>query len=424
MSARLYRFFPAVLGLAAAFPAQQPQEKAIAYPKKDALSPFRTPTDVYAPPDEVFRLLRVMQSIADAPNAPISYGKDGREVVADERWQGARAELIQKGIDAGYLAQIMRLNRNVSDRATSFYGAFHVANIDHVFELIAHIPGEPERRTRQAAMPRAIEFLRANLNRRFGDLPKDNKDQLLKEMPQPGSPAALAAGITRLPGDDDWLHKITLMPFCQMLDLDEAIDQAQALWFLKEAVAIRSDLAQLWLEPALPRLRQLLVAKDARVREQAVGLFQAIGPKDLAPPPATDAELLAWSELAAKTLFPPIRNVNDAIVQMLPSAERTAIGNTLRQALKAGSLGDPTQGERKDGQRYRGFRLHALPNELKALALPTGAVITAVNGVAVADAAALLATIEAQLQAQKKQARLFVDYVLQGEARAIEYRLL
>ena len=61
-------------------PAQEP--KLIGYPQKDALSPFRNPTDVYAPPDEAYRLLRIMQTLADAQGAPKQFGTDGRETIS------------------------------------------------------------------------------------------------------------------------------------------------------------------------------------------------------------------------------------------------------------------------------------------------------------------------------------------------------
>lgn len=419
------RLLPLAVALGSLLPPAAGQEqKDIAYPQKDALSPFRHPTDAYAPPDEVYRLLRIMQALADAPNAPKSFDRTGREVVADKRWEQARAEVLKKGLDAGYLAQIMRLNRNAADRATAFYGAFHVPNAEHVFELIAHIPGEPERRTRELAMPRAIEFLRANLNRRFGDLSKEQKEEVKKALPEIGSPVARARGLLRTPVDSDHLYHVTLVPFLQLLDLDDAIDQAQALWFLKEVFLIRLDLALQWLEPSLPRLRQLLLSPSPQVREQAIGVFQAIGPAGLKAPPESDQDLVAWAEEASKALFPPIRNLNDTIVQMHPSPERDAIAAAGIAALATSAIGDPFQGDRKDGGRFRGFRVARVPDELKALAIPTGAVITTVNGVAVTDAASLLATTREQLQRLGHPRRLLVEYVLQGEPHAVEYRLL
>ncbi len=406
-------------------PSAGPQEpQFVAYPVRDALSPFRKPTDAYAPPDEVFRLLRIMQELADAPNSPKHFGDDGREVVEDDRWKKAHTDVTRIGVQAGYLAQIMRLNRNDRDRATAFYGAFYVRDVDHVFELIAHIPGEPVRRTRELAMPRAIGFLRANLKRRFGDLTAEQRDAVVKALPAPGTPEAKAQGIVRAPLDSDYLHKLTLTGFFQLLDLDDALDQAQGLWFLKETFAIRFDLALSWLEPALPRVKQLLHTKSAPVKEQAIGLLQAIGPKNLRQPPADDTALDAWADLAARELFPPIRNLNDAIVQLHPSPERDAIATAAVEALQTSAIGDSHAGERKDGSRYRGFRVLAVPDALKPLAIPLNAVVTSVNGAAVTDAKSLLTTVQRQLRSGRAPYKLLVEYTLDGEMRAIEYQLL
>lgn len=402
--------------------AQEP--KFVAYPERDILSPFRNPVEVYAPPDELFRQLRIMQAFAERPDAAKDFDKDGREVVADERWQAARKEIERIGVDAAYLAQVMRLHKNANERATAFYGAFFCTSRDHVFNLISHIPGEPERRTREAAMPRAIAYLRANLGRKFGDLSPEQKDAITRTMPQIGSPAAKAAGITRLPDDRDHLHDVRLLPFFQMLDLDTTIDQAQALWFLKEVFTIRRDKALVWLEPALPRVRQLLASGDTTVRDEAIGLMQAVGPQKLRPAPVDDArDLQSWADEAVKELFPPIRNVNDSIVQLHPSPERDAIVAAAVKALETSAIGDPATGRTKDGLTYRGFRIATVPAELKALAIPAEAIVTAVNGVGVHDAASLLRTVREQLAAGKHPRVLMVDYVRDGQSHAIEYRI-
>ncbi|MBX3464034.1 MAG: hypothetical protein KF830_12750 [Planctomycetes bacterium] len=409
--------------LGGAATAQEP--KAVAYPERDALTPFRQPADVYAPPDRLFALLRTMQAIADRPDAPKDFDADGREVVDDPAWRQARAEVGQLGVDAAYLAQIMRLHRNAGERATAFYGAFHCDDVDHVLNLIAHIPGEPERRTRQAALPRAVAFLRAHLGRRFGDLGEEQRRALRAALPEPGSPAARARGITRAPLDQDHLHELRLVPFFQLLDLDEPIDQAQGLWFLKEVFLVRPDLALLWVEPALPRLRQLLAADDEAVRAQAIGLFAAIGPRDLGPAPAGDPRALQeWADRAAKFLFPPIRNLNDAIVQLQPSPERDALAAAGVRALEGSAIGDPFAGKGPDGRPCRGFRIAVVPDELKPLAIPAGAVITTVNGVPVTDAASLLRTVREQLRSLKHPRQLVVEYLRGGAVHAIEYRLL
>ncbi|MBL9076717.1 MAG: hypothetical protein JNL08_04385 [Planctomycetes bacterium] len=412
--------FVTLAGLAAA------QERApAAYPERDLLSPFRHPTDVYAPPDELFRLLRSMRRIADQPGAAKSYDERGREVVDDAGWRDLMAQVEQIGVDAAYLAQILRLHRDADERATACYAMFYCPDVENVLNLISHIPGEPVRQTREAALPRAIRFVQAHLGRRFGDLDDDRKKALLAAMPQPGSPVARARGIQRLPTDADPLyHGLRLVPFFQLLDLDDADDQAQGLWFLKEVFRLRIDQAQLWLEPALPRVRELLASPDTAVQNEAIGLLQAIGPRDLpAPPLESPAALQAWAATATKTLFPPIRNLNDAVVQLHASPERSAIVAAGREALANSSIGDPFQGRLADGQYYRGFRVVTVPEALQPLAIPAGAVITAVNGVQVTDAASLLRTLQRLLD-QPGPRKLMVDYVRGDKPHAVEYRVL
>lgn len=402
--------------------AQEP--KTIAYPQRDLLSPFRTPQDAYPPQEELFRLLRIMQNLADDPRTPKHFDAEGREVVEDPRWQQASEDVAKLELNAGMLAQIMRLNRHTPDRATAFYAAFRVLKPGEVIELIEHIPGEPERKVREKAFPRAIEFLRKNLARRFGDLPKDQRDAILAEMPQPGSPVAKSKGIVRLPVEADTLHSMRIVPFLQMLDLDEAIDQAQALWFLKEVFTIRPDLALLWLEPALPRLRELLLSPAEPVRKEAIGLFQAIGPRDLKAPPTEPRELVDWADQASKALFPPIRNLNDTIVQLHSSPERDALVAAGIEALQTSAIGDPFRGQDADGQWYAGFHVVRVPDALKPLAIPAKAVITLVNGIAVTDGPSLLATVKSQLASAKHPRKLFVEYRLDGKPHAVEYRVM
>lgn len=403
--------------------AQEPQH--VAYPERDILSPFRRPTDVYAPPDELFRLLRLMQAIADDPEASKDFDEKGREVVDDPNWRSLHEKVERLGVDAAYLAQIMRLHRDAGERAIAFYGAFFCRDVDHVLNLISHIPGEPVRRTREAAMPRAVAYLRAHLGRRFGDLDDERKKAVVAAMPQPGSPAANARGIKRLPIDEDHLHDLRLIPFFQLLDLDETIDQAQGLWFLSEVFRIRRDLAQRWTEPALPRIRQLLASEDTTVRDQAIGLLRAIGPRDLPEPPVDDARALqAWADTAARELFPAIRNLNDAIVEIHPGPERDAIVAAARAALETSAIGDPFLGKHENGQPYRGFRVARVPDELRALAIPAGAVVTAINGVGVFDAASLLRVVGEQLDVLGHPRRLVVEFVRGDTLHAIEYRVM
>jgi hypothetical protein len=196
-----------------------------------------------------------------------------------------------------------------------------------------------------------------------------------------------------------------------------------ALWFLKEVFLVRLDLALLWLEPALPRVRQLMAAKDAAVRNEAIGLYQAIGPKDLRLPPDDPEALQQWATEAEHALFPPIRNLNDAVVQLQPSPERDAVAAAGEKALETSAIGDPFR-EQEKGQWVTGFRVAHVPDDLKALAIPKGAVITSVNGVGITDAASLLRAVREQLRASKAPHTLFVEYRNGGEQHAIEYRVL
>jgi hypothetical protein len=393
------------------------------YPERDILSPFRNPTDITAPPDELFRNLRIMKNVAAKMPDKASYDARGRQVVDDPTWRTAYDRVQQLGIDAGSMAQMMRLHRNAEQRDIAFFAGFYCDNIGYVMELISHIPGEPVRATRERAFPRAVEFLRANLGRKFGDLSDEEREIVLANMPKVGSPVAKARGITRAPQDGDHLHSLRMAPFFQLLDVEESIDHAQALWFLKEIFKVRLDMARAWLEPALPRVKQLLITGDAQVRKEAIELLQLIGPKKLPAPPEDDEALREWADVACKHMFPPIRNLNDAIVQLFPSEEREAIAAAAIQALENSSIGDPFRGQDDDGKWYAGFRVARVPDELKPLAIPAEAVITSVNGVAIDSAKSLLQVVTKFVK-RRKPARVFVEYVKGGKGFAVEYRVM
>lgn len=401
---------------------QEPADPLVGYPERDILSPFRTPTDIYAPPDELFRQLGIMKAIADRSDKR-SFDESGREIVDDPAWQRARDKVDEIGIDAGVLAGMMRLHRNEVQRSLAFYGAFYCSNIGYVMELISHIPGEPVRSTREAAFPRAVQFIRAHLAKRYGQLTDDEKALVLGALPEIGSPAAKAQGLTRLPADKDHLHSLRMVPFFQLLDVEDDLDRAQALWFIKETIITRPDFANLWLEPALPRMRQLLRSDNDAVRTQATEIFKLIAPKKMPPPPKDVDELVAWAFEAGKHLFPPIRNINDAIVQLFPSAERDAIAEAGIKALENSSIGDPYRGQKKDGSWFSGFRVGRVPEALEPLAIRADSVITSVNGAPVNSAQELLRLIRRNAKA-KKPRRVLVEYVFKGRSRAVEYRIM
>ncbi|MGE3173730.1 MAG: hypothetical protein AB7O97_13985 [Planctomycetota bacterium] len=427
-----------VAALAAATLSAQDPHAAIAYPERDVLSPFRAPAEIVAPePEIVFTALRAMRRIAETPGASVSFDADGREVVDDPEWQRLHREVQRIGLDAGVLAGLMRKNRDGDLRDLAFYAAFHCTNIDYVCNLIGHIPGEPMRATREKAYPRAIEFLRAHLGRTFGSLSKEQQDAVTASMPEPGSPAAQAKGITRMPRAEDLLFGVNLKPFFQLLDLEEPADQAQALWFLAQCFEIRRDLAEAWLEPALPRVRQLLLGDHAEVRAQALLLLGTIAPADAAVPAAdADREALeAFADAATRATFPPIRRISDGVLLLLPSADRDAIAAAGRAALTAGGIGEATFGKTPKGQPYRGLRIERMPAELEVLGIPLEAIVTAVNGVPINDAGSLLRAIEAQFRYRDRsedrqgvmrplfRRDLLVELLIDGETRLFEYRI-
>lgn len=421
--------------LCAPLTSQEPKLSS-GYPAKDALSPFRTPEDIAAPPDALFAALRAMRRIAEDPAAARSFDRDGRETIDDDEWRAARAEAERLGIDAGMLAVQMRTNRNADERSIAFYAAFYCANIDHVFNLISHIPGEPVRQTRERAYPRAIAFLQANVGRRFGELPEDQQKRIRAEMPQIGSPAAKSRGITREPVAEDLMHTVHLVPFLQLLDLDDTMDQAQGLWFVKEACLARKDIALATLEPALPRIRQLLRSPVANVRAEAFGLFCAIAHEKLTKPDPGDATAVdAFAVAAGKSMFPPLRRTSDGLLWLFPSEERDALVAAAIAAIETGTLGRSDRGSTSSGVPYRGFRIESVPEELAPLGIPEGAVVTAVNGVPIHDAKSLREAIEAQFwqidrskdkegkRVPKTTATLLVEFQQGDTAKAMEFRI-
>ena len=258
----------------------------------------------------------------------------------------------------------------------------------------------------------------------------------MANMPKVGSPAAKASGITREPRGDDLMHGINLVPFFQLLDLDDSMDQAQGLWFLKECFGVRRDLALLWLEPALPRIRQLLRLGTDSVRREALGLFAAIADKEQKLPVPTLADVDAveqFAEVAGKSMFPPVRRLAEGRVLLMPGEERDALVKAGEQALTGEAIGAAAHGKNSSGIPWRGFRVDRVPEALLPLCVPEGAVITAVNGVPINDGKSLLAAIDANLwfldRSEKKEgvrkrrptAMLVVEMQIGDETKAIDY---
>lgn len=413
---------PAPGAAAAAIPAPQDGRARPAYPERDILSPFRKCDEIYAPPDAVFRELRIMRDLANQNATQCSFDDRGREVCALPAWAEARQRLAAQSLDAGWLAEVLRRSRNADERDIALYAIFWCVEPAHVFNLISHIPGEPEARARERAYPRAVHFVRAHLGRKWGDLSADEKAGA--ELPEIGSPAAKAAGITREPRDSDHLFFLNLRPFFQLLDLDSAMDQAQGLWFLKECFRLRRDLALLWLEPALPRLRELAGSPQKAVVEQVIGVVSSLAPNDLAAPAAAapPAEIVAWIDQAVRAEFPPIRVPSSGLALLFPSPERDAMASKGLDLLRRDAIGEAVNGKRKDGRAYRGFRLGRVPDEFQPLPLKTGMVLTAINGTVVSTGQEVLAAVQQALTPGRGS--LLVEYVLDGVDHALEVRVM
>ena len=83
-------------------------------------------------------------------------------------------------------------------------------------------------------------------------------------------------------------------------------------------------------------------------------------------------------------------------------------------------------GKTKDGHPYRGLRIERVPADLEILALPEGAVITAVNGVPLSTTDSLQKLFAKLFPTDRDitTRRLMVEYVFEGANHAIEYRVL
>jgi hypothetical protein len=412
----------------ALLPAALAQHKAPpAYGDHDILSPFRKCNEIYAPPDAVFQELRIMRARAEREGASLHFDSDGREVCDDQLWTEARNRLRKLRLDPGYLAEILRRSRNADERDLALYGTFLCADPAAVFNLISHIPGEPNVQTRQKAYPRAIAFLKAHIGRQWGGLSDDEKKTI--DLPPIGSPAAKAAGLTREPADTDFLYTLRLQPFFQLLDLDTPLDQAQGLWFLKECFLIRKDLAKGWLEPALPRLRELLVSDEKIVREQAIGVLAVLAPKLPAPRPDDAISAIAsWGEQAIRIEFPPVRVVSEGLVLLWPCEERETMAKAAVDALRNGGSSDAINARTSTGQAYRGLRITRVPKGLEALPIKVGMVITMLNGTPVNDASQLLELCTRLLKPKDPdepvRGRLYFEYVLGDQSKALEVRVM
>ena len=102
-----------------------------------------------------------------------------------------------------------------------------------------------------------------------------------------------------------------------------------------------------------------------------------------------------------------------------------------QKALADGSVGETANGRTKDGEFYRGYRIVRIPDELASLRIPAGAILTSVNGTPVGTAEQLRNTVAAAFIVRDEKGRtrelssgkLVVEFLLDGQPRAMEYRV-
>ena len=367
------------------------------------LMPFRSPQQNVEAPDDLFRDLQLMIGLAEKPGEfEVRFDDAGREASDNPVWLRTREVMKGKMFNmAAMFGIILRDSRHVNDRKLAAYGTFYVEDVGQVFELIAFLPGEPDRSIRQEAFRRAIAFLRVHW-------PKQKEPDPDVE-PDPDYP----------PGA---VHTLEVMPFIGLLNLDEVRDQAQGLWFLKELCSIRDDCHPILLFHSHERLRSLLVSKDRIVRREAREYLRWADPKHREPPAAdaSDPELLAWLEAVVYDVFPPIRRVNKGRTDLYASKDLDQLVKVGREALETKAIGGMHLDKLRNGQLYRGFKVMRLPAPLDQLRIPLNAVVTAINGTPVATGEDIIKTLELWLEHKPV---LMVEYVAGGKTHAMEFWL-
>ena len=368
----------------------------------EGLLPFRSPNKPVDVPEELFHDLQILQNVLDDPEGyTVGVDEEGRPTCDHPTWVRTHAELQKKLFNmATVFGIVLRDCQSPNQRRLAALGAFFSLEIEHVFELIEFLPGEPERSIREEALPRAIDFLAVHL-------PKNRTPENDDAADRPPLP----------------LYDLELGPFLGLLEVDDPRDQVQGLWFLTRLVEIRPSAGPILFDYGRWPLRRLLVAPQKIVRSHARDLLAVIDPQRRPPPPfdAGPDEQLAWLDAVVYELFPPVREISDGLIEIYPGADRDAIVEVGTEVLRTQAIGEPYQGRLRAGLYYRGFRVARLPEPLDKLRIPVGAVITSVNGTPVATGAEILAIAGTAL---KTKTRLFVEFVDGKQQRVIEYRLV
>lgn len=408
-----------LLAVFAAPPAFAQEPKPLVVPMRpgfEYLRPFRAPDKNLQPPLELYDQLRVMQAIVQTPGQyKVEIDKDGREVCDSPAWRDARTKAeIKSARMGGYLAVVCQESGSAADRELGFYGAYWVDSIQDTIAIMSLIPGEPVAKIREAAMQRALAFLRVQLAKSRGGASEPHDASPVEH----AANQALGARVYNNPTAP--LYDFDLAPWCALVESGDARDQAQALWFLRELVTIRKDIGP----PSLDWIRTLLPAalshREANVATMARAYLAAVDPKSR-PAPSESAgpeAVTAWFDAIVYDVFPPIRRVSSGLVELYASKDLEQIATAGRDLLARDAIGSTASGT-ANGVYYRGFKVQRIPAPLDLLGLPKDAVITHVNGVPVVDSKSLLEAVEPL--AERRQA-VMVEFVLGEQQKAVEFR--
>ena len=358
--------------------------------ERDWLSPFRNPSLAIDTTGGLFEDLRRMHAIAQqAPREKLRLDDEGREICDDPSWKAGLANVIQNRNFAPMLSQVLRESAVAADRRLAAWASYYVPSVDDALLLVSHLPGEPLREIRSAFYPRAVAFVRAQLGKK-GDHGR-------------------------------YRFGMNLQPFAELVELDDPRDQAQGLWFLKECVAVRPELARAVFETLLPVLPARLASRDVAVRREAHALVVQADPQHRpAPDAASDAEMREWLRTVTEEVIPPVDVVSEGLVVLRSGRLLDEIARVGTDALRRQAIGTAATVRASSGSTpYRGFKVQRLPEPLDRLGLPLDAVITHVNGLPTGDEQQLLQTVTEAVAARRN---LVVDFVHGGKAKAIEYR--
>ena len=370
----------------------------------EGLRPFRHPSQEVQVPEELFRNLQVLFNISEHPEGhAITVNDQGREVCDHPQWQQKYEEVKRQMFNmATVFGLVLRDSSHVNDRRLAAYGTFLLDDPQPICELIAFLPGEPEREIREPALRRAIEFLRVQL-------PKNSDTDVVTGNGEP-------------PMKPKARYSIDLGPYFALLAVDDYRDQVQAMWFLAEIAQIRPETGPMILHYSKQHLREHLVSERDLLRMQARTLLERANPKHRKPPAdaADDAKAIAWLDEVVYEVFPPIRTVSEGLTDLYPSEDLDKIVSVGRDALSREAIGEPFSGKLKSGTFYRGFRIARLPEPLDKMRIPVGAVITNVCGRPVATGTEIVQALERWLE---KRSDVIVEYALNGDTRVMEYRV-